>query len=71
MEHHQSGNCISTSMGEKGEDLYNAKQCSVHGPVNTIDGLLLKHMGVNITKDPIIDATYKKPNLNTHTGLKK
>ena len=38
---------------EKRRDLCNGKWCSVHGPVNTIDDLLLKCMNVYITKDPI------------------
>ena len=38
---------------EKRRDLCNGKWCSVQGPVNTIDGLLLKRINVYITKDPI------------------
>ena len=33
---------------EKRRDLCNGKWCSVHGPVNTIDDLLLKCMNVYI-----------------------
>lgn len=42
MDRYQLGNYISTPTEEKGKALPNTKECSVHGPVNTIDGLLLK-----------------------------
>lgn len=71
MDHHQSDNYISTSRGEKGKDLHNTEECSAHGPVNIIDGLLLKHMYVCIEQKTQLNAICKKFHLNTHSFKKE